>query len=63
MNQEEYKIFLESTNLLKGTCIVSIVRATCNTVYIQGVVTLVAPVEPFATGIKIFDWQNFALIA
>ena len=29
----------------------------------QGVVTLVVLVEPFATGIKIFDWQNFALIA
>ena len=31
----------------------------------QGVaiVTLIAPVEPFATRIKIFDWQNFTLIA
>ena len=25
--------------------------------------TVVAPVEPFATGIKIFDWRNFTLIA
>ena len=32
----------------------------CNTV--QGVVTLIVPVEPFATGIKIFDWLNFTLI-
>ena len=29
----------------------------------QGVVTFIAPVEPFATGIKIFDWLNFTLIA
>ena len=29
----------------------------------QGVVTLLVPVEPFATGIKIFDWRNFTLIA
>ena len=28
----------------------------------QGVVILIAPV-PFATGIKIFDWLNFILIA
>ena len=35
------------------------VQSSC----LQGVVTLIAPVEPFATGIKIFDWRNFTLIA
>ena len=25
--------------------------------FMQGVVTPIAPVEPFATGIKIFDWR------
>ena len=29
----------------------------------QGVITLIRPVEPFATGIKIFDSQKFVLIA
>ena len=29
----------------------------------QGVVTFIRPVEPFVTGIKIFDTRKFALIA
>ena len=29
----------------------------------QGVVTYMLPVEAFATGIKIFDWQKVCLIA
>ena len=29
----------------------------------QGVVTLISPVEPFATGIKSFDWLKFTLIS
>ena len=32
-------------------------------IYIQGVVTLTRPVEPFATGIKIFDRRKITLIA
>ena len=31
--------------------------------YIQGVVTLISLVEPFATGIKSFDWLKFTLIS
>ena len=30
--------------------------------YIQWVVTLIRPVEPFVTGIKIFDSQKFTYL-